>query len=388
MKGWLELRHLPRRVWVISVAALINRLGTMALPFMTLYLTSGLGWPAPRAAAVLGLYGAVSLVAGPFAGRLSDRFGAARVMQVSLAASAVLTLLFPLARSLPAVAALTVVWSMFTEAFRPANMTAITESVDAEHRKQAYALHRAAINVGMSVGPAAGGFLATISYSWLWWADGATSLLAALLLWRGLGEMPKISSAAAEQGPSSRALSDPRMLAFVAAMIPLAIVFFQHESALPLDLTRRIGASPKFYGLLFTVNTLLIVATEIPLNHATEAWSHARALAVGALLFAFGFGGYGLASGAWGAVAATVVWTFGEMTLMPGASNYVAAIAPERRRGEYMGIYIMSYNVGFMLGPWLGVLALERWGPSALWGLSFALAGLSAAFFARLGSWR
>jgi predicted MFS family arabinose efflux permease len=381
--SWLDLKRLPRRVWALAAAALVNRMGTMALPFMTLYLTNALGWPATRAAAMLGLYGAVALVAGPWGGALCDRFGASKVMRVSLTGSSLMLFLFPFAKTAASVAVLTVVWAAFSEAFRPANMAAVTESAPEDMRKQAYALHRAAINLGMSVGPAAGGLLAAFSYSYLWWIDGATSLAAALMLWRGLEGSPA-AAVDPESAPSARGLADPKMRWFIAANFLLALIFFQHESALSIDLTRSLGASPAFFGFLFTINTILIVAVEIPLNKATAHWSHRRTMFIGAFLFALGFGGYGLVSLPWHAMLATVVWTFGEMIQMPGASSYVASIAPANRRGEYMGLYIVAYNAGFAVGPWLGMMALEHWGSRALWAICFVVGCASAWVFGRL----
>ena len=69
-----------------------------------------------------------------------------------------------------------------------------------------------------------------------------------------------------------------------------------------------------------------------------------------------------------GAFASVVVWTFGEMILLPGSSAYAAEIAPPGRRGEYMGLYTMSFNIAFAVGPWVGANVLDRWGPRTLWG--------------------
>ena len=108
-------------------------------------------------------YGAGALVAAPVAGRLSDRLGPIRIMRASLLLSGVVLLAFPLARGLPAIVAMTLVLSITSEAFRPANMTIMGDLVAPERRKTAFALNRLAINLGMSVGPALGGLLATIS---------------------------------------------------------------------------------------------------------------------------------------------------------------------------------------------------------------------------------
>ena len=84
MNLWRSLRGLPRDLWVLSVATLINRLGTMAIPFLVLYLTRELGWSAPRAGLALGVYGAGSIIAAPISGRLCDRIGGLPIIRASL----------------------------------------------------------------------------------------------------------------------------------------------------------------------------------------------------------------------------------------------------------------------------------------------------------------
>ncbi len=155
------LRALPRAVWVQCLATFVNRSGTMVLPFLLLYLTRDLGLSPSTGGAIVALYGATALVTSPFAGRLCDRFGPIRLMTVSLALSGLVLLAFPVARTPLAVAAATVLWAVVSELFRPASLSAIASAVGPENRKTAFAVNRLAINLGMSIGPALGGLLAT-----------------------------------------------------------------------------------------------------------------------------------------------------------------------------------------------------------------------------------
>jgi MFS family permease len=385
---WSGLAGLPRGMWVLFWVSLVNRLGTMFIPFLVLYLTRHLGFAPGRAAAMIALYGAVGIAAGPLAGRLCDRWGAERVMRLSLFSSGILLALFPFVRSAAGVAALTVAIAMTSEGFRPANLSLATHLVPAGERKGSFALLRLAGNLGMSVGPAAGGFLAAVSFPALFWVDGGTSLLAGLvLLFRPVG--PVTPSAAEVPGPAPgrplrSALADGRYVYFLAATLPVILVFFQHVAALPLFLVRNLGRSPATFGLLFTLNTLLIVFLEVPLNLATAGVSHRRTLFVGSLLVASGFGLYAFAGSLAVVLMATVVWTFGEMTLLPGLSSYVADVAPPSLRGTYMGLYSMAFSIGFAAGPWLGTFLLDRTGARATWATMFALGLLSAGLLSRV----
>jgi MFS family permease len=410
LNPWRGLKDLPREIWILCTATLVNRVGTMVLPFLVLYITRTLGYAPARAALALTVYGIAALVTMPLAGRLTDRVGPLAVIKTSLFLTGVLLFLFPLARGFAAILCMTFLFSILNEAVRPPSLSLISDLVAPAQRKSAFALSRLSVNLGMSVGPALGGILAAFSFRWLFYVDGATSILAAVVMvlapWPAgqrtgmhepewtepeeLGREIEADSveplAAAHPGADLRAFRNMRMLYFLAALIPVQIVFFQLPSTLPLFLVRNLNFPETAYGTVFTMNTLLIITLEVPLNLAMARWSHRWTLTLGAFLYAVGFGSFALVTGPVGVFAAVVVWTFGEMILLPGSAAYAAEIAPAGRRGEYMGLYTMSFNIAFALGPWAGASILQRWGPQALWGAAFVSGCVSALLMSRIGS--
>lgn len=383
---WKGLEGLPVAVWILAGATLLNRAGTMALPFLVLYLHKGLGLPAAQAGQGFIAYGLAAMVASPAGGWLADRMGHLRVMMLSLAVSGSLLLALPLLRSWPAVLALTVAWALAAEAFRPAAMAILTDLAPPPRRKAVFALNRLAINLGMSIGPAVGGFLAVHSFRALFWLDGITSLLSAavILLFVRVQETRHGPAPAGAGGEGRRVWRDAAFLGFIAAALPVLVVFFQHEGPLPIFLVRDLGYPESFYGLLFTVNTVLIVFVEVSLNLATAHWPHRRTFALGSLLYAVGFGALAVLHTRLGILATVVAWTFGEMMLLPAFSDYVAHVAPPARRGEYMGVWGLGIGLAFAFGPWIGTWVLDRHGALVLWMSMGALGLVSAAVLARV----
>ena len=385
MNIWRSLKGLPRDVWVLAAATLINRAGTMVLPFLVLYLTRELGFSAPRAGLALAAYGAGSIIAAPISGRLTDRIGPLPVMRASLLMGGILLLVMPLVRSFPGVVAVTLVWSVVSELFRPANLVIIADIVPSDKLKPAYALSRLSINLGMSIGPAAAGFIAERSFTWIFIGDAVTTLAAAAVLIATPFSLPPRRHEARDESGKPQSildvlvLDDRRMVLFLSAVFLVGIVFFQIEGPLPLFLVQDLALSPAFYGGLFTLNTVMIVFMEVPLNAATAHWPHRRALAIGAFLFAVGSGAFGFAGGPVLIVVAMMVWTFGEMLLFPQASAYVAEIAPPARRGQYMGAYSLAFSFAFAVAPWAGTSAYARFGARSLWLGVFAVGVVSAA---------
>jgi len=361
----------------------------MVLPFLVLYLTRDLQYPATRAGFIVALYGVGAMITAPLSGLLTDRFGALRIMKLSLFLSTVVFFAFPYAHTYSALIVATLFLAITCEMLRPAGLAAISHAVGSDQRKAAFALNRLAVNLGMSIGPAIGGFLATVSFQFLFVIDGATSFVAGVILAIFSLQLSDTvgSKTNGEEKPAEtgrRAFSDFGFLYFLIATVLITVVFFQHLAALPLFMVRNLHLSEAAYGLMFTINTGLIVLLEVPLNLRMSHLSDRQTLSLGSFLLAAGFGSYAFVHGLPGCIAALLIWTFGEMILLPGMSAYVSHAAPAKRQGEYMGFYSMAFSIAFIIGPWLGINLLERFGGQLLWGGIFLVGLISTLMMLRL----
>lgn len=371
----------------MCLAILVNRAGTMVLPFLTLYLTVDRQLSPGKAGLGLSVYGIAAILIAPLAGRLADRWGSLRIIKASLFLSGLILYIFPLIQSYYGILAITGIWALANESFRPPSMALIGRLTGPSERKMAFALSRLAVNLGMSIGPVIGGFLAMRSFRSLFYVDGTTTLIAgaliAILPWRigdtvHLAEAAHTEAATAPQTSYSSVLKDRRFFYFLLAMLPVEMVFFQTLAAMPLFVVRDLKVSEAGFGMLLAINTVLIILTEVPLNMAMSKWSHRRTITLGAFLVGAGFGALILGGGVFGVAATVVVWTIGEMILLPASSAYVSDVAPQARAGAYMGLYTMGFSFAFAIGPWLGVQVLESCGPAAVWLGAFACGCITA----------
>ncbi len=350
----------------------------MVLPFLTLYLTVDRRLPASTAGMAIAIYGISAIVIAPLSGRLSDRLGGLRIMKTSLVLSGMVLLIFSFVDSLSGILAVTAVWSITSEAFRPPSMAIIGELAGPQQRKAAFALTRLAINLGMSIGPVVGGFLAIHSFKLLFYVDGATSLLAgaliAILPWRQFNpptsEKEVVKKTNHDIIPRLRysdVLRDRLFMYFLIAMIPIELVFFQPLAAMPLFLVRELHMTEAGFGALLAINTVIIILLEVALNAAMADWTHRYAISLGALLVGAGFGALIFVNSVYAVAATIVIWTFGEMILLPASSAFVSDIAPSKQAGAYMGLYTMGFSVAVAIGPWLGTQILEHYGSDMVW---------------------
>jgi MFS family permease len=137
------------------------------------------------------------------------------------------------------------------------------------------------------------------------------------------------------------------------------------------------GLTPADFGLLLSLNGILVVLLELPISSLTMRRPPKHMLAIGFLLVGLGFGLTALAD-TFALLAVTVViWTLGEMVAAPVGYAFVADIAPEHLRGRYQGLYGLFWGTGSVTGPALGTLLFTA-SVTGLWVLCGAL-GLLAA---------
>jgi predicted MFS family arabinose efflux permease len=360
---------LGRDVWLVSLVLLVNRAGTMVLPFISLYLTEDRGLSVAVAGRVLALYGLGAIAGGYLGGWLCDHVGSQRAQQLSLTASGVMFLWFVWLEGVAAISIAVFFLSVVAESYRPAAMAAIGERAPREVQGRAFALLRLAANIGMGIGPAIGGWLATYDYRSLFIVDAVSCWLATIPLFL-------LPAVATTSGPADHASGAPvarspwrdrPFLLLMLLVVAMAAVIFQIFSTLPLYFRRVYGLPPSSIGLLLALNAGLIVIFEMVLIYWVERFSRMRMVALGGFVLCCGFGLMPLGSSIPFAAFTIAVWTFGEMLSLPLLNVAVAARAPAAQRGRYMGVYTMAFAIAFVFAPAAGTYVFERFGPDVLW---------------------
>ncbi len=378
---------LPRAAWLLALIMLVNRSGTMVVLFLAVYLTKELHFGLAEAGSILSIFGLGALLGTYLGGRLTDRFGHFRVQFWSLLLGG---LLFFGLLGLKTYAQLAVgifLLSVVSEAFRPANSTSVAHYNPPEDLARAYALNRLAINLGFSIGPALGGYLALRDYRWLFIADGTTCLVAAgFLFWYfGRGRFVAVVPARQAQqggGPTSSPFGDRTFMAFMVFVFTNAICFFQLFSTLPLYYRTVHGLTEDKIGWLMALNGLLVALFEMIVVYGIgEKGNKMQIVSVGALLVGLGYvvlnGGLG-----WPVlVLGIVLLTAGEIFTMPFMNVFVVGRSKPQNRGLYLAIYSMAYSGAQTLAPLLGTFMVAQTSFSTLWYLISAVSLVSFAGF-------
>jgi predicted MFS family arabinose efflux permease len=376
----------------MEAGGLVNAFGNgITFPFVVIYLHNVRGFSLGIAGLVLATNGVFSLAASPVAGWLSDRIGGRLTLGGALLVMAAGLAAFPLVRQpWHAFVAMAVVgWG--NGSFWPSQSTLLAGLAPRARRHAAYALQRVSRNLGIGLGGLTGGLIATTtnptSFTVLFLVDAATFLgFVAVLAFVPDPELPPAEEGA-RPGRYRDVLRDRLLLGIVGLNILFVSAGYAQIELLPVFAKNEAGVSERAIGVIFLVNTLVIVLAQLPIARLLEGRRRMPALALMTVLWASSWlivlaGGASLEAVAAATVfaCAGLVFGLGECFQGPTQGALVADLAPPRLRGRYMALSTMSWEIGFVIGPAIGGFVLDR-EPLALWPLAAGvclLAGLGA----------
>jgi MFS family permease len=372
-----SIQGLPPAAWFLFAGTFIAKFGSFVLVFLALYLTRQ-GYTPAQAGLALSAYGIGAFLSAPVGGELTDRLGRRHTIVLSMFGSAAAMLALSQARGMGVIVPLAALVGFTSELYRPASSALLTDLTLPGERVPAFAMVRLAVNLGFAAGPAVGGLLAERSFFLLFLGDALTSAAFGLVALLALPEGERSGPQVEQAGWVREALLDGGFLRFLLASAIGGLVIVQAFSTLPLQVSVR--HSSAVYGMLISLNGLLIVLFELPVASVTQHLRPRPVMALGLLLFGLGFGSVGIAGSVLLLALAVVIWTLGEIIFMPVAGAYVADVAPSHLRGRYQGAWGATFGIALVAGPALGT-AVFSVSSAALW-LSCLVLGAIAAVLA------
>jgi len=361
---------LSRSTWLLSVVMLINRSGTMVVPFLTLYLIS-MGYSVSKAGFVFAFFGLGAFTGAFVGGKLTDKIGFYPVQIITLLGGGIMFFVLAQMQDYWLICLFTYLLAFINEAFRPANSTAIAFYSQQENRTRSYALNRLAINLGWAIGSGIGGILANINFSLLFYVDGITNIVAAILIWVFLKPVT-FKSASEKHFETARSLSpyrDKVYLLFILLTVLFASCFFQLFTNLSPYFFSELHFSKPLIGFLLAANGIIIAIVEMVLIYKLEGrqkdldYIFFGILMVGIAFLMLNIPGMGPVM----AFCMISMVTFGEIFSMPFMNSFWISRTQPANRGEYAALYSMAWSAAQTLGPLGGSQLAGHLGFKWLW---------------------
>ncbi len=379
----------PRQFWALIAALFVDRLGgALIFPFLTLYVTQKFDVGMTQVGLVFGLFSISSVVGGMFGGALTDRLGRKRMLIFGLIVSAFTSLFMGLVESVTVFFGVIVLVGTFANVAGPAQQAMVADLLPEKQRAQGFGILRIMANLAVTLGPAIGGLLAGQSYLLLFICDAVGSTITAGLVYFMIGETkpaphpdePQQTWVQTFRG-YGEVLRDVSFVLFIGATVLMTTVYMQMNTSLSVYLRDTHGVSEQGFGYIMSLNAGMVVLFQFSVTRWIAKYRPLSIMAWGTLLYAVGFGMYGLVSSYALFMVAMVIITIGEMMNAPTGQALVARFAPENMRGRYMAVYGFTWILPSAVGPLLAGLVMDYLDPRWVWYFAGALGLVAVTAF-------
>jgi len=375
-------KGLSRNSWFLSVIMLINRSGTMVVAFMSVYCVKELRFTIEQAGIVMTLFGGGSICGGFLGGKITDKIGFYDLQAGAMISGGILFIVLGFQHSFLNVCIGAFVLSLCNESVRPANSSAIAHYSGPDNKTRSISLNRLAANIGWALGGGLGGLLASVNYHLLFWVDGGTNILAAIFLVILMPKSGIVKSYKKVEIPEIRtsAYQDKIYLLFIGLGTLFSICFYEFMIIEPAFYKIAWHFNLPFIGFLMALNGILIALFEMVLIHRLEGRRPGLVyIYSGVLIGAAAFILLNLVPPtATAAILIVILITFSEMLCMPFMNSFWIHRSKDHNRGQYAGLYSMSWSAAQLIAPIMGGIIIASGGFSLLWWVFGGLSLISA----------
>ena len=367
---------------MLSIVMLINRSGSMVLPFLGVYMTDHLKFSLENTGIVLSFYGIGSVLGSWLGGFLTDKFGEYYIQSWSLFLSAPIFIIMPFFSSVEMMALLIFLQSTISDTFRPANSVAITKYARPENLTKAFSLNRMAINLGFSIGPALGGILSGISYNFLFVVNGIGAVTAGIIYVIFFRRRNKIfrekkklePTKTIEKTVTKSPYKDYPFLLYSFLCAVFAVCFFQFFNTIPLFYKDVAKLDQSTIGFILGYSGFIIVLLEMPLvSLAERVLKIPQILSIGIIMSGVSYLLLLFGSNIPLLLLSMSILSIAEIWVLPFMSTVTALRAERGNKGAYMGLNGIAFSFSFIFTPFLGTYVVSHFGFDSLWIGSFAI---------------
>lgn len=355
-------RGMPREIYVVFFARMINAMGMFIFPLFTLILSKKIGLSPSETGFWLMIMSFVFVPASVLGGKIADHFGRKKPIILFEGLGA---LLYIICGFMPA--GIEQVYVILAACFlfgmaEPANNAIMSDLTTPENREGAFSLSYMGFNLGFAIGPVLGGLLFDLDlYHWIFWGDAATLLLSLLLILIYIPETfgkhteniseDRVLEQAVEGSTWSVLKTRPILIWFSLILLAYNFTYAQWGYLLPLHTVQNFTDGAVFYGLLASVNGLVVITCTPLVTKLVEGKRDLHKNVLGGLLYMIGFGGFAFATGKLSFILCCFIFTIGEIVITISYMPFLANRTPASHRGRINAILPLIMGTGRAFGP-------------------------------------
>lgn len=389
MKRLLSAYHPIVQILILGTA-MVSLTSAMSIPFLAVYLNEHTQLSYAVIGMIVGAGPLASTVGGFIGGILSDRFGRKVLMFGSLCSLAVVFVLFILVTNPLLLFLLSMTRGLATSFFSAVSKALMGDITPQERRFKLFSTRYLAVNLGYALGPIIGANLGLEGSSIAFQLTGMVYLFYAFILFIGFKKYSIVKSEESDEqedgitilGALNTIRRDFILLFFILGGISLTVVHGQMSVYLSQYVSEQFEEGVTLFSYLLSIHGFTIVLLQAPITKMLERYKGLQTITMGSTLFALGEIGFAFSTNESLLMVSMIVFTIGEILVIPSEYALIDAITPEKVRGTYYGAQEFTQLGGF-LGPWFAGLILSSYGGKAMFMAMSGISLFSLLFYAK-----
>ncbi|MGB4661586.1 MAG: MFS transporter [Mobilitalea sp.] len=400
----LTYMGLPRSVYVIFFARVVNSIGNFVFPFMTLLLTSKGGMGEEKVGIYLLLASVLQVPGSLLGGKFADKYGRKMIMILFMGLAAVCFIPCAFMVEDPSmfkyVPWFLILSSFFGSVAGPASGAMMNDLTLPENRQAAFSLLYMGMNAGTAIGSVVAGYLFNNFMKLLFLGDVVTTIISIILLILFVKETKPCQEEEelltgeridekAENGTLLTALlKRPSLLIFAGLDTIYSFIYAQTRFSMPLQTNEIFGEKlgAIYFGTFNMINCVEVIFFTTIITLLTRKLRAIYNVSIAGIFFAVGFGMLFIADSFWMFTLSTIIWTIGEIINATNIGVYIANHTPMSHRGRFNSIISIISGTGGAIAPYIMGAYIVRNSVTGVWPIIFWLSLLAAGAMFILGT--
>jgi MFS family permease len=389
-----QLAQLPRAFWMLNVMEMLERLAYYGVRVVIpIYIAQadeihGLHFTQIQKGQILALWALVQTGVPIFSGGFADRYGYKKTIAVSIVIKMAGYLLMATQRGFWPFTIGCLVLAFGTAIFKPGVWGSLQRTLNKENSSVGWGTFYMLVNIGAFFGPPLAHFL----YGWSWPTVFYGCTVIVSLNFFMLATYPAVDAGADRKTSVWRTawitlsnLFEPKLLVFILIMSGFWLMFMQLFDMLPNFIVDWVDSS----GLVRTLHLPAMVTTVTPrgpmlaqewminldaflimglvvwVSHLVSRMRRVHSIFAGIIVASVGMFLAGLTMSSTICLLGIAVFAVGEMLSAPKMNDYLGIIAPEGKKGLYMGYANMPTAIGWYFGSLIAGYVYDGMGDKA-----------------------
>lgn len=377
----LSYINLPKRIWYFFGASIIMNSGNFIFTFIALFLSSEFDLNISSNGLILSIVMLSYIPTSIIGGILADKYNK-KANLIILRGLSSISLIGIILIDVKSIKIIFLIFAFILVGLsKPSNDSIIFEMTSKDEKRTAYSLIYIGNNIGCIISPILAGILFD-NITYLIVVDSLSTISAMIIIWIFVdlkcSNRDSVNSRLSI-GSYSNLIKNKTLILSSLTIIGLAFCYSQQQFSLPIYMEKVFNENtPRYYGFIMGINSLVVVFFTTMINRITKNISSMVNLIISGVFFAIGFGFIYFSKNFFTFTVLTFIWSIAEVLFSINTYLYITEIVSDEFIGRTSSIVCIIYSLGNFIGIILSGFIIENFLSNIIWIITFIISLISS----------